>query len=138
MDLVIKFDHNAVAAAPLRERANSAATRCAVFGLVAVLGVLAFIFSAVSSDDDEIQQEFAQGTKTKQCVVRNWKSIPSVPVTRVSPVHYAIVPRSLSSVRCSAVERVVIYDVKIGATAFPSRTCGRSPPTISSCSSLSS
>jgi len=138
MDLVIKFDHNAVAAALLRERPNSAATRCAMFGLIGVLGVLAFIFSAVSPDDDEIQQEFAQGSKTRQGVVRNWKSIPSVRVTLIRPVHYAIVPRSLPSARCSAIERVAIYDVKIGATAFPSGTCGRSPPTNSSCSSLSS
>jgi len=131
MDLVIEFDHSGVAAAPLRERPNSSATR-AVLGLVGVLGVLAIIFSAVSPNDDEIQQEFSLRTKTRQCLVRNWNSIPSVRLTLVNPVHYAVVPRSLSSVRCSAIERVLICDLKIGATAFPSRACGRSPPTRSS------
>jgi hypothetical protein len=130
MDHVIKFDHGAVAA-PLRERPNSAATRCAVFCLAGVLGVLAFIFSAVSPDDDEIQQEFAQGTKTRRCLVRNWKSIPNVRITLVNPVCCAIVPRRLPSVRCSAIERVLIPDDEIGATAFASQTSGRSPPTRS-------
>ena len=131
MDLVIKIDHGAVAAS-LRERPNSAATRCAVFRLVGVLGILAFLFSVVSPYDDEIQQEFAQGTKTRRCVVRNWKSIPNVRITLVNPVCCAIVPRRLPFVRCSAIERVLICDVEIGATAFPSQTSGRSPPTRSS------
>jgi len=60
MNLVIKLGYIAVAT-PLRRRRNSGSVRRAVFGLVGVLGVLAFIFSAVSPDDDEIQQEFARG-----------------------------------------------------------------------------
>jgi hypothetical protein len=141
MNLVIKFDHTAVAT-PRQERPNSGSTRCAVFGLIGVLGVLAFIFSAVSPDDDEILQEFTQGSKTRRCVVRNWKSIPSVRVTPVNLVHCAIVPRRLPFVRCSAIERVLICDFtcdfETAATAFPKRTCGRSPPDRSSSSSLSS
>lgn len=131
MKLVIKFGHSAVAT-PLRERRNSGSMRCAAFGLVGVLGALAFIFSAVSPDDDEIQQEFAQGSKTRQDVVRNWKSIPSVRVTLANLVHCAIVPRRLPPVRCSAIERVLICDVENAATALPNRTCGRSPPARSS------
>ena len=130
MDLVIKFDHGAVAVASSGERPNSATTRRAVLGLVAVLGVLAFIFSAVSPNDDENQQEFAQ-SRTRRCVVRNWKSISSVRVKLVNPVHDAIVPRSLSSIRRSAIERVLIDDLKSAGTAFPARTSGRSPPTRS-------
>jgi hypothetical protein len=75
---------------------------------------------------------FAQGSKTRQCVVRNWKSIPSVRVTLVNLVHCAIVPRRLPSVHCSAIERVFICDFETAATAFPNRTCGRSPPDRSS------
>jgi hypothetical protein len=69
MNLVIKLGYIAVAT-PLRRRRNSGSVRRVVFGLVGVLGVLAFIFSAVSPDDDEIQQEFAQGSKSRQDVVR--------------------------------------------------------------------
>src|ERR1700681_4523672 len=122
MNLVIKFDHSAVAT-PRRERPNFGSTRCAVFGLVGVLGVLAFIFSAVSPDDDEIQQEFAQSSKTRECVVRNWKSLPTVRVTLVNLVHCVIVPRRQPFVRCSAIERVLICDFETAATAFPNRTC---------------
>src|SRR6267143_6865977 len=62
-----------LSAADALER-NDIKRKAAIFGLVGVLGVLAFIFSALSAEDDEIQQEFAQGSKTRQCVVRNWKS----------------------------------------------------------------
>jgi hypothetical protein len=127
MNLVIEFNHCAVAT-PLRGRRSSGSTRFAIFALVGVLGVLAFIFSAVSADDDEIQQEFALCSKTRQGVVRNWKSIPSVRVTLVNLVHYAVVPRRLLSVCCSAIERVLIRDVGTAATALPNRTSGRSPP----------
>jgi hypothetical protein len=134
MNVVIKFDHSAVAT-PRQERPNSGSTRCAVFGLVGVLGVVPFILSAVSADDDEIQQVFAQGRKTRQCVARNWKSIRRV---RANFVHWAIVPGRPPSVRCSAIERVLFSDFDTAATAFPNRTCGRSPPDRSSSSSLSS
>jgi hypothetical protein len=131
MNLVIKFNHSAVATR-LRGRRNSGSTRFAIFALVGVLGVLAFIFSAVSADDDEIQQEFALGSATRQGVVRDWKSIPSFRVTLANLVHYAVVPRRLLSVRCSAIERVFICDIETAATALPNRTSGRSPPTGSS------
>ena len=62
MDPVIKFGHSAVAT-PLRGRRNSGSMRRAVFGLVGVVGVLAFIFSAVSPDDDEIQQELLKAVR---------------------------------------------------------------------------
>lgn len=131
MNLVIKFDHSAVATTR-RERPNSASTRCAVFGVVGVLGVLALILSAVSPDDDDIQQEFALVSKTRQCVVRNWKSIPSGRVTFVNLVHYAIVLQRLPSVRCSAIERALICDAETATTAIHNRACGRSPPNKSS------
>ena len=132
---MINCDHCIIAEAPLRERPTS---NCyAVFGLVGVLGVLAFIFSAVSPDDDDIQQEFVQGSKTRQVVVQNFKSIPSIRVL-INSVHYVFVPQGLTSLRCSAIERVRICDPKIGATIFRSRTGDRSPPATSSCSSLNS
>src|ERR1700746_3867994 len=137
MNLVIKLGYIAVAT-PLRRRRNSGSVRRAVFGLVGVLGVLAFIFSAVSPDDDEIQQEFAQGSKSRQDVVRNWKSIPRVHVTLVNLVHNAIVPRRPPPVRCSAIARVLIWDIKNAATALPNRICGRSPPARSPRNFLSS
>jgi len=81
MDLVIRGDHSSSAANPLRKPDRS--NRCAVFGLIGVLGVLAFVFSSVSPDDD-IQQEFAQSSKNRQCAVQNLKSMHSPP-SRAAP-----------------------------------------------------
>lgn len=127
MDLVIKGDHSSIAANPLRKRDRS--NRCAVLGLIGVLGVLAFVFSAVSPDDDDIQQEFIQGSRNRQWVVLNWNPIPSIHGARVNPVHCAVVPRSLYSFCCFAIGPASVSDVELGATVFCSGIGGRSPPT---------
>ena len=126
MDLVIKCDLCAIVAAPLRKGRSS--KRYAVFGLVGVLGVLAFIFSSVSPGDDEIQQEFIQQSRNRQRVVLNWKTAPCIRGTLLKPVHYAFVLRGLPSFCCSTIGRVHISDIKIGAIIFRSRAGGRSPP----------
>jgi len=51
---------------------------CARWGLIGVFGVLAFLFSAVSPDDDDIQQEFVQASKSKQFVLAAHLSAPCV------------------------------------------------------------
>jgi hypothetical protein len=127
MTLVIKADHYGTAAIHTREFHRS--NRYEVLGLIGVLGVLAFILSAVSPEDDEIQQEFIQGKTKRECVVRNWKSIPSIHSACVNPVHCSVVPRSLSSFCCSAIGPARVSEVKPGATVFCSRIGGRSPPT---------
>lgn len=103
-----------------------------MLGLIGVLGVLAFILSAVSPEDDDIEQEFVHGKTKREYVVQNWRSIPSIRGARVIPVHTAAVPRSLSSFCCSAIGRARVYHIKLGATVFCSRIGGRSPPTKAS------
>ena len=44
------------------------------FGLLAAIGFLAFMFSAVSPNDDDVQQEFVQSNKPKQLLVANHKA----------------------------------------------------------------
>lgn len=101
--------------------------------LMGALGVLAFIFSAVSPYDDDFQQEFGLANKQIECVLLNWKSIPSIRGTLVNPVQCALVPRRLSSPCCPAIGRACISAAKIQATGSSSRTSdGRSPPTITS------
>lgn len=131
MDLVAKYDHRVIAAAPSRRNPS----RSAVLRLVGVLGVLAFVFSAVSPDDDDIQQEFIQGTKIRQCVIQNCKSTPSTRACLVNPIHCALVRQRLSSILCFAIERVSTSDAQIRPAIFSSRTGDRSPPTKSSWSS---
>lgn len=130
MDHVIKCDHFASDVTLLRKRHSS--KRFAVFGLIGVLGVLAFVFSAVSPEDDEIQQESFQGNKKREYVVQNWKSIPFIRGALVTPVHCAIVPGSIASFRCSEIGPVSASDVKPRVTVFCSRIGGRYPPTRAS------
>ena len=129
MELMSKRDYCA-SALPLRR--THASNQYPVFGLVGVLGVLAFIFSAVSPTDDSVQQEYVQGSKGRYCIVRNYKSIHSVHGTLVNPNYGAIVPRSLGSFCCSAVGSVRIFYIKFDATIFSIPIADRSPPTRSS------
>jgi hypothetical protein len=127
VNLVCKLERYASPVTPLYP--SHWFSRCAVFGLIGALGVLALIFSALSPNDDDIQQEFAQGSKNRQHVVQNWKAVPSVRATRVQPVQHVFVGQSLPWFYSSPTGRVVISDVKIGAASFCNRIGGRSPPT---------
>lgn len=128
MDLVTKHDHRTIAA-PLLRRCPSFS---AVLGLVSVLGVLTFVFSAVSPYDDDIQQEFIQGTNGRQCVVHTCKLACSSRAYLVNPVCCALIPQRLSSFRCFVIEGVFTSNAQIGAAIFGGRTGDRSPPTQSS------
>jgi hypothetical protein len=123
---VSKRDRSASLATSLRQ--SHRFDRYTVFGLIGTVGVLALVFSVLSPNDDETQQEFAQGSKIRQCVARNWKSLSSDRSTPVNPVQHVFPGQSLSLSFSSATRRVVISDLKIGATTFRSRTSGRSPP----------
>jgi|SRR5450755_3837861 hypothetical protein len=46
-----------------------------LLSLLATLGVLAFVLSATSPADDDIQQEFCQSSKSKQCVLADHKAL---------------------------------------------------------------
>src|SRR6476659_9348215 len=91
----------------IRLRKPTQGSWSALLGLVGVLGVLTFIFSAVSPLDDDFQQEFAQRDKAGQCVVRNFRAIPSVHFDRSTCLHYAAILRSLPVVDRSLVGYVL-------------------------------
>jgi len=97
------------------------------FLLVCILGVLAFIFSAVSPCDDAIRQEVAP-SKNRQLVIQNWKSISQVSRTHSNPSQYVFVLQGLASFGCFPIRRVHSFYVKIGARALLSQSAGRSPP----------
>src|SRR6266436_6281159 len=115
MNLVSKRNGSASLATRLRQSDRFGR---ALFGVVGTVGVLALLFSALSPKDDEIQQEFAQGSKNRQCVDQNWKSISSDRGTLVNPVQHVFIGRSLPLFCCSASGRLVISHWKIRATAF--------------------
>src|ERR1700751_6131702 len=104
-------------------------SRFALARLIALLGLFAFVFSAVSPDDDAIQQEFGQASKHTQCFVQNWKIVPRIYGGIVRVAHRVIVLQRWSSFCCSAIGRVPVSDMKIGVRVFRSPLGDRSPPT---------
>lgn len=113
---------------PTSLRTHSRHSRGALFTVVGALGALAFVFSAVSPEDDDSQQEFAQSTKTQQCLVRNLQSISTVYAGSSKSVYHAGILRSLPTGDRSFVRPVIPLAAGIGATVLSTRTIGRSPP----------
>lgn len=60
--------------------------------LLAAFGILAFIFSAASPGDDDIQQEFYKTSKSKQCAFANYKTASILRTIRIRAVCSALAP----------------------------------------------
>ena len=57
--------------------------RYALLNLLAAFGVLAFILSAVSPGDDDIQQEFFKSRESKQFAFANYKAVLDIRIFRI-------------------------------------------------------
>ncbi len=101
-------------------------------GLIGAIGLLAFLFSAVSPDDDNIQQESVQGNKQKQLVLANYKATRAVDTFGTSTVPPAPVTQPRPTIRRAVVGRVLSVDESILGTIVSSRIGDRSPPSKSS------
>jgi hypothetical protein len=112
---------------PSAARYGRSFSRFALARLIALLGLFPLVFSAVSADDDMIQQEFGQASKHTQCFVQNWKAVPRTYGATVWLAHRVIVLQSWSSLCCSAAGRVPVTDMKVGFDGF-SQSSGRSLP----------
>jgi hypothetical protein len=104
---------------------------CARWGLIGAIGILAFLFSAVSPDDDDIQQESVQGNKPKQLVLANYKATRAVDTFGTSTVRSALVTQPRPTIRRAVVGRVLSVDESILGTIVSSRIGDRSPPSKS-------
>jgi hypothetical protein len=100
--------------------------------LLTILGVLAFIFSAIAPMDDDVQPDFSRRSKSEQCTLRQhngsfrlrnlrFRVIYSVPAA--SGVHFS---------RPFVTARIPIPDVESKAGIRCSRAGERSPPTAQS------
>jgi len=82
MDALPSYRQCAIAALPFSRRRHRLGHRCACLGLIGVLGVLAFLFSALSPGDDDIQQEFfsrQQGEAICSCYLQVRAQCPGLP-----------------------------------------------------------
>jgi hypothetical protein len=104
---------------------------CARWGLIGLFGVLAFLFSAVSPDDDDIQQEFVQANRSKQFVLATYRSAPNVQGLRIKTVRCALVPPRPLSACCHVIGRISVDYKEINGAILSSRTGDRSPPSES-------
>ena len=78
MDDAANYPQRAINAEPLLPRRPCRlGHRFVLLGLLGALGAFAFIFSAISPDDDDIQQEFFQSSKSRQCFLANYKTVSS-------------------------------------------------------------
>jgi hypothetical protein len=105
---------------------------CVLFGLLTALGLLAFFFSVVSPYDDDVQQEFVQGKKPKQCVVANCKAARAVHTLGTNKGRFALLPQRLLIMCCGVVRHALVPDEEIFRTISSSEVGDRSPPTKSS------
>jgi len=105
---------------------------CVLFGLLTALGLLAFFFSVVSPYDDDVQQEFVQGKKPKQCVVLNCKADCAVHTFATNKVLSALLPQRLLIPCCGVVRHALVPDEEILRRISSSGTGDRSPPSRSS------
>jgi hypothetical protein len=104
----------------------------ALLSLLAAVGVLAFIFSAISTVDDDIQQEFFfQRSKSEQCVLANYNAVSNLRTFRVRTVHSALAPPTPQFASYDVTARVSVPGDEIKGRVCSGRTGDRSPPTKS-------
>lgn len=108
---------------------GSRSARYTLLGIVSVLGVLAFVLSAVSPADDDVQQEFVQATKSRHSVVQNCKSLPRGKASWKRLVWRGRNPGNCAFILSFPVERVGGAELSFWATTpFAYRASDRSPP----------
>jgi hypothetical protein len=105
--------------------------RFPLLSLLAAFGFLAFIFSAISPVDDDIQQECFQHSKSKQCVLANYKAASNLRTFRIYTVHSAVAPPTPQFASYDVTARASVPGDEIKGRVCSSRTGDRSPPTKS-------
>ena len=109
-------------------RAVSLRSRLGLFGLLAAIGFLAFMFSAVSPYDDDVQQEFVQSNKPKQFSAASYKAAPDVHTFGVHRLPAVVSTRRVLITCCGVVRSDFIADHKVPRTISRNQTGDRSPP----------
>jgi hypothetical protein len=127
MDVVVNCSRREITAAFARRRRHGSRYR-AVLSLLAAFGVLAFVFSVISPDDDDIQQEFFQGSKSKQCVRASYKTISSLQTFRICAVYSALAQPTPQFAGYYVAALISVPSDEIKSRVCGSRIGERSPP----------
>ena len=141
MDLLLNIPdfkaHGRSPRAP-RRHSRSSRRRVGLFGLLAAIGFLAFMFSAVSPYDDDVQQEFVQSNKPKQLLVANHKASRDARTFGVHRVPPAILQQMVLDIDFAAIQHDASAHAAILRTSASNASRDRSPPAKLSYSLLSS
>src|ERR1700680_1204584 len=123
MDAVANYPQRAIKAEPLLPRRPCRiGHRRALLGLLGAIGVLAFVFSAASPGDDDIQQEFFQSSKSKQCLLANYKALSNLQTFRMGIVSSALSPPTTQCASYDVTARVSGPDDEIKVRVCSSTT----------------
>lgn len=100
----------------------------ALLRLLGAFGVLAFIFSASSPGDDDIQRECFLSSKSKQCVRVNYKAVSNSRTFRICSIRSALASPTPQNASYDVTARVCVTDDQIKNGVCSRRTGDRSPP----------
>jgi hypothetical protein len=106
--------------------------RSALLALLAAFGALAFVFSAISPTDDDIQQEFLRTSKSTQCAFASHRAVSNLRIFQIRAVFSAPAPPTPQFPSHFAIARVSVPEDEIKGRVCSGRTGDRSPPTASS------
>ena len=107
---------------------RSSRRRIGLFGLLAAIGFLAFMFSAVSPYDDDVQQEFVQSNKPKQLLVANHRASRDTRTFSVHRVPPAIFEQLSFDIDFAATQHHASARAAILPASASNRFRDRSPP----------
>jgi hypothetical protein len=100
----------------------------ALLNLLAVFGVLAFILSAVSPGDDDIQQEFFKSRESKQFAFANYKAVLDLRIFRIRSAGFRLAPRASTIASHFVTAPLFVPLDQIKCRVSSSKTGDRSPP----------
>jgi hypothetical protein len=128
MDAAVTCAQHAIEAEPLSRRSPRPTAHCfALLSVLAAFGVLAFIFSATSPADDDIQQEFCKTSKSAHCAA-HYKTASNPHLVSTRAVRSALAPSTSQFPAPFVTARVPVSNGEIKDAAGSSRTGDRSPP----------
>jgi hypothetical protein len=106
--------------------------RSTLLALLAAFGALAFVFSAISPTDDDIQQEFFRTSKSTQCAFASHRAVSNLRLFQIRAVFSVPALPTPQFPSHFATTRVSVPEDEIKGRVCSSRTGDRSPPTASS------
>jgi hypothetical protein len=132
MDAVANYPQHEMKSEELQRRPSRHGHCGAFLHLLAAFGILAFIFSAASPYDDDIQQESCQTSNSTQCVLANYKTVSNLGASRICTVHSAHASSTPAVASDCVTGGVSVPDDEIKDRVCRSAPGDRSPPIESS------